>query len=130
MTTPAYFQDLKSDVWVDEDFRDFVLLHGLEDALRMVHRFHRHMSNLLRGRGVNLPNSRWRASAIGLSKQLRVRRQQLRRAYQNKHGKEAVRALTAELDALYPRVDFGALVDDEHRAIVDRLAGPKVSVRG
>jgi hypothetical protein len=99
---------LKWIIWDDDEFNAYVGEHGIEEAHERVHRFHRDVANQLIARGVRSRlESDWAWRAIGLCRQVKFRRQELRRWYQVHHGQTALMTEAARLDAAYPRATWG-----------------------
>ena len=93
--------DVKQSIWSDEDFRDYVLERGLEDALLSVSHFHKSITAQLAARGVTDPGSSdWARKTISLAIRAKSRRQQLRLAlrHSREDGADLVARIRAEVE--------------------------------
>lgn len=108
---------LKSIVWDDTDFHDYIALRGLEDALEAVHHFHRVIANQLIERATKDPESSdWAHRTISLCRRVKARRQELRRAYIVVYGPKALQLEVERLSDLYPRSVWGS-ADADPRSV-------------
>lgn len=102
------YDGLKSIVFDDDQFADFVDQHGLEIALEKVHRFFRAIANQLIERGVSKLDTSWKNRAVRLSRAIKRRRAALVRAYRDAHGEADMQRFTTALALKYPRAVFGS----------------------
>lgn len=91
--------ELKSAIWDDGTFREFLLDHGLRDTLYEVTFFHRSVADNLKANQIAdlklAPD--WAKRAVRLSSQLKSRRTQLRRLVRSEYGDEAVEEINQEV---------------------------------
>lgn len=98
--------NLKSVIWADEDFTEYLKDVGLEEALYQVTDFHRNVANQCKDRGAHLtmhddtPTGHWSRRAISLTMQLKKRRQQLKKAIRDNYddGWDRVDKITREVE--------------------------------
>ena len=91
---------IKSAIWTDEEFVEFVSERGLLESLRLVTGFHANIADQLRSRGVTSPSeSEWAKKTISLCSRAKRRRQELRNAVRNRFedGDDIIREITAEI---------------------------------
>lgn len=91
---------IKSAIWTDEEFVEFVSERGLLESLRLVTGFHANIADQLRSRGVTSPSeSEWAKKTISLCSRAKRRRQELRNAVRNRFedGDAIIREITAEI---------------------------------
>lgn len=87
--------ELKAAIWTDEDFKQFISDHGLEEALYEVTSFHRSVADNLRSNYITDLSTAplWAKKAARLGGRLKARRQDLRRVLREARGQEAVDAI-------------------------------------
>lgn len=93
---------VKSAVWSDETFREFVAERGLEDSLYAVTDFHREVANQLKAHSVSSKEeSEWARRTIGLCVRVKSRRQELRRTIRALYedGDERIARVTNEVES-------------------------------
>lgn len=92
---------IKSAIWDDAQFTEYVLNVGLEGALYEVSDFHANIASQLKARGITSPqDSDWAHKTISLCIRLKSRRQQLRKAVRESdpvNGPQLVADITAEV---------------------------------
>jgi hypothetical protein len=103
-------RELIDSIWTDETFREHVEQNGLTETLEAVTRLHRVIANQLIERAISrYDHSAWSMRAINLAGRIKKRRNELRRYYGVQNGFGALANFRRDLEAKYPRAEWGSL---------------------